>query len=122
MKQILAAISKFYEWNQEEQSLCVAALYGKEGLQDMWSGWIDGVKKFLTERNGDICKSSLPHIKCPTLIIHGKKDPMVPDFHPEFLHKNIQGSKLHVMPEGRHNLHLRYADEFNELVTKFLRE
>lgn len=26
------------------------------------------------------------------------------------------------MPEGKHNLHLRYADEFNKLVENFLEE
>lgn len=26
------------------------------------------------------------------------------------------------MPEGKHNLHLRYADEFNKLVEDFLEE
>ena len=99
-----------------------AELYGKEGFQEMWSAWIDALTKIHSEKNGDLCKSYLEHIKCPTLIVHGQKDPMVPDFHPEFLHKNIKGSRLHLMPEGRHNLHLRYADEFNDLVKKFLKE
>lgn len=26
------------------------------------------------------------------------------------------------MPEGKHNLHLRYADEFNKLVEDFLKD
>lgn len=26
------------------------------------------------------------------------------------------------MPEGKHNLHLRYADEFNKLVEDFLED
>ena len=29
--------------------------------------------------------------------------------------------RLHLMPEGKHNLHLRFADEFNELAEDFLR-
>ncbi|KAG8522061.1 Valacyclovir hydrolase [Galemys pyrenaicus] len=29
--------------------------------------------------------------------------------------------KLHLMPEGKHNLHLRFADEFNALVEDFLK-
>lgn len=31
-------------------------------------------------------------------------------------------SRLHLMPEGKHNLHLRYADEFNKLVEDFLED
>lgn len=96
------------------------ALYGKEGLQEMHSAWIDGISKYFTDRGGDICTSAVKSITCPTLVLHGQKDPLVPLFHPEYLHANIRGSKLHLMPEGGHNLHLRYADEFNLLVKKFL--
>lgn len=97
------------------------ALYGKEGLQEMNSGWIDGISRFYTDRGGDICTSAVKKINCPTLVVHGQKDPLVPQFHPEYLHANIKGAKLHVMPEGRHNLHLRYADEFNTLIKAFLK-
>lgn len=142
----------------------------------------------------------LPQISCPSLIIHGEKDPMVPSFHPQYLLKHIQGSRLatthpqsptlfprfinplllstfltsgrtfystsnntttttntvilslhqynntivlsrplpvyqypfsvtvcslsrlHLMPKGKHNLHLRFAAEFNKLVEDFLSE
>lgn len=30
--------------------------------------------------------------------------------------------RLHLMPEGKHNLHLRYAAEFNNLVEDFLQD
>lgn len=42
---------------------------------------------------GNICKDELKDIECPTLILHGGKDPLVPDFHPEFLNQNIQNSR-----------------------------
>lgn len=29
--------------------------------------------------------------------------------------------RFHLMPEGKHNLHLRFADEFNKLAEDFLR-
>ncbi|OXB84586.1 UNVERIFIED_CONTAM: hypothetical protein H355_008062 [Colinus virginianus] len=70
---------------------------------------------------GSICQQLLPHIKCPTLIIHGEKDPLVPRFHAEYIHEHIKGSRLHFMPEGKHNLHLRFAEEFNKEVEDFLR-
>ena len=40
-------------------------------------------------------------------------------FHPEWFHKNIPGARLHVFPEGKHNIHIKYADEFNKLVLDF---
>ena len=62
----------------------------------------------------------LTDIACPTLIIHGDKDPMVGDEHPQFLLKNIKNSKLINVTEGKHNLHLKFAEEFNKRAKYFL--
>lgn len=35
----------------------------------------------------------LPSVCCPTLIVHGELDPMVPIIHPQYLHQHIQGSR-----------------------------
>lgn len=94
-------------------------MYGKNKLQDLWSSWMEAFFRFKDDENG-ICKNSLPKIKCPTLIIHGSKDPMVPGFQPEYIHKKIAGSKIEYFPDGKHNLHLRYHKEFNTMVTKFI--
>ncbi|XP_045905881.1 valacyclovir hydrolase [Micropterus dolomieu] len=95
-------------------------VYGAEVFAKTWEAWVDGVAHFAKRPEGSICMELLPHISCPTLIIHGEKDPMVPSFHPQCLLKHIKGSRLHLMPEGKHNLHLRYAAEFNKLVEDFL--
>ena len=42
---------------------------------------------------GNICDDKLGDIKCPTLIVHGQKDALVPQFHADHLHKNIKGSR-----------------------------
>ena len=87
----------------------------------MWNGFLDAIEKIFKEKGGNVCQDFLPKVKCPTLIIHGQKDLMVTQFLAEYIHEHIAGSVLHLMPEGRHNLHLRYADEFNEMVTEFLK-
>ena len=112
------------ELSRLTQCICgyISALYGKEGLQEMNSGWIDGISQYFTDGGGDICTSEVKKIECPTLVVHGQKDPLVPQFHPEYLHANIRGAKLRIMPEGGHNLHLRYAGEFNLLVRAFLKD
>ncbi|XP_037530388.1 valacyclovir hydrolase [Nematolebias whitei] len=97
-------------------------MYGAQAFAKLWESWVDGIAQFLHRPEGSICMELLPLIKCPTLIIHGEKDPMVPSVHPQYLHKHIQASRLHLMPEGKHNLHLRYAEEFNRLVEDFLEE
>ncbi len=89
-------------------------------LQEMWSNWIDCIKRIYLEREGDLCKEDLSKIKCPTLIVHGTKDPLVPGFHPRYLKDHVRGSRLVEMEEGRHNLHLRYHQDFNTTVEGFI--
>ena len=45
---------------------------------------------------------------------------MVGDEHPQYLLKNIKNSKLINVTEGKHNLHLKYAEEFNKRAKYFL--
>ncbi|XP_077389841.1 valacyclovir hydrolase isoform X1 [Festucalex cinctus] len=98
------------------------AVYGAQVFAKTWQAWVDGIAQFARRPKGNICIDLLPLIRCPTLIVHGEKDPMVPSCHPHFLLKHIQGSRLHLMPEGKHNLHLRFPEEFNKLVEDFLQE
>ncbi|XP_046362067.2 valacyclovir hydrolase-like [Haliotis rufescens] len=97
-------------------------VYGEEYFRRQWSGWVKAYSKYFTDNKGDICKSELKNITCPTFILHGMKDPMVAAEHPVYLSKHIKNSRLHNMPEGKHNIHLRYADEFNKMVEDFLLE
>ncbi|XP_077289145.1 serine hydrolase BPHL [Arctopsyche grandis] len=96
------------------------AVYGEKYFEETWHKWCDGVKNIYYTNRGDICMSFLEKIECPTLIVHGEKDSMVDPAHTPLLQSNIRNSKLHVYPEGKHNIHLRYADDFNKLVTEFL--
>ncbi|XP_076449853.1 serine hydrolase BPHL-like isoform X2 [Babylonia areolata] len=95
-------------------------LYGKEYFQRNWSLWINAYERYMEKRKGDICIQETKNVKCPTLIIHGQKDPLVPQEHPDFLAANIPGAKLVNWPEAKHNLHLRYPEEFKNLVEPFL--
>lgn len=109
------------KWS-ERMKKPLEVLYGKEGLTELWNNWMDAFFRFIDKPNGDICIFELQEIQCPTLIIHGAKDALVPTIHPEFIHQNIKKSKLVIWPEGKHNLHMRFYEEFNELVTSFLLE
>ena len=94
-------------------------LYGKDGLQELWSDWNDGQINIFQKCEGNICQEFLPKISCPTLLIYGEKDPLLLSFHPQYIHKSLKGCVLHHMPEGAHNLHLRFPEEFNKYVTDF---
>lgn len=95
-------------------------LYGKEYFKTKWENWVDTFKDIYEEKNGDLCKKYLQHIKAETLILHGEKDPMLAKEHVPYLLQNISNSKLITWPDGKHNIHLRYADEFNKKVAEFL--
>jgi valacyclovir hydrolase len=96
------------------------AIYGEQ-LQALWHAWCD-VLQAIFRAGGEICQQRLPLIRCPALILHGAQDPLVPDFHPKLLHNGIANAQLHVFPDGKHNIHLRYASAFNRLVYQFLQE
>jgi valacyclovir hydrolase len=95
------------------------AVYGDD-LQGLWERYVTGLETLHTA-GGEIYRSQLHKVQCPTLILHGDKDPLVPNMHPEILHREIPGSDLHRFPEGKHNIHKRYAEEFNEIVLAFLK-
>ncbi|XP_015669781.1 valacyclovir hydrolase [Protobothrops mucrosquamatus] len=116
---IYNAIRDVSKWSEKVRKP-LEEMYGHEYLSKMCSAWVDGISQFTQKSDGDICQLLLTHIKCPTLIIHGEKDPLVPRFHAEYIHKHIKGSRLHFMPEGKHNLHLRFAEEFKKMVEEFL--
>ena len=114
------AIRDLSKWSQKMRDP-LEQEYGKEGLHELWNGWCDTVKG-VHQSDGNLCNNMLSDIKCPTLILHGMKDPMVPNFHPAHLLKNIKGSVGHNFPDGKHNIHLRYSEEFNKIVEDFVRK
>lgn len=121
-------------------------IYGEDYFRKTWFNLVDTMQKLCRKQNGDICKKVLPKIKCPTLIVHGARDTLVFAEHSKYLEQNIANSKygfhsrawygrdssqdvlpafryrLHIFEKGGHNVHLKYADEFNKLVTDFLVE
>ncbi|XP_040840019.1 valacyclovir hydrolase-like [Ochotona curzoniae] len=117
---IYEGIRDVSKWSEKVRQP-LEALYGYDYLAKTCDQWVDGILQFKRFPEGSICRQLLPLVQCPTLIVHGEKDPLVPRFHADFLHEHIKGSRLHLMPEGKHNLHLRFATEFNKLAEDFLR-
>ena len=95
-------------------------IYGDK-FPALWSAWCQAYRDYYTA-GGDICSTELSDIACPTLVLHGGKDSMVAGEHIHHLHTNIKGSKQVIWPEGKHNLHLKFKDEFNGLLHEFLLE
>lgn len=95
------------------------SVYGSS-LQKVWSGCLDTLCYCHTNNNGDICTKNLSKISCPTLIVHGARDNRCQPFHGEYLRDHVIGSRLEVMEQGKHMLHIRHSQEFNKLVSDFL--
>jgi len=97
-------------------------MYGEDYFRKCWSDWTGLFLGVYENEKGDLCKEGIKQIQSPTLVIHGLKDAMVPLFHAQYIKDNIKDSRLHIMKDGKHNLHIKYADEFVALVEKFLQE
>ncbi|XP_021967928.1 valacyclovir hydrolase [Folsomia candida] len=100
----------------------VLALYGREYLVKMMADWHKGVHDFYHNKEDQVFKDGLPKIKCPALILHGEDDPVLGEDHAEYLRDNIKNSRMVIMPNAKHNLHLKFTDEFVNLVENFLLE
>ncbi len=113
------AMRSISSWSPREAD-AMRQTYGAS-LDALWERYVVGLEN-LYAAGGDIYRSQLSRVKCPTLILHGEKDPLVPSFHPRIIAEGIRGSSLHVFPEGRHKIHAKYAAEFNQLTSAFLQE
>ena len=95
---------------------------GPEAVSRIWSDWMDTLHEIHTKNNGDYCTTVLSKVSCPTLIVHGAKDGTYPMFHAEYLRDHVKGSRLVVMGQGNHFLHITHHQEFNQSMEEFLIE
>jgi 3-oxoadipate enol-lactonase len=63
---------------------------------------------------------SLKNIKVPALIITGKEDKITTPAEAEFMHQQITGSELQLLPGAAHLSNLENQNGFNEALAKFL--
>lgn len=113
----IEAVRSLSAWSKRMRDQ-MEAVYG-DYLQSLWASYCD-VTQANFRAGGEICKQRLYLIRCPTLILHGENDPIVPGFHPRLFNDHIPNSSLYLFPEGKHNIHIARADEFNRIVLEFL--
>lgn len=115
---MIEAVEDVSKWSPRMRAP-MEEVYGVEGFPVLWSAWCKAYRDYF-ERGGDICSEDVHKIGCPTLIIHGAKDAMVAPEHVDFLHEFIPFSSKYIFEDGKHNLHFKYKDQFNAMVTEFL--
>lgn len=92
--------------------------YG-EDLEGLWSSYIDGLESIYAQ-GGELYRQQLERIACPTLVLHGDLDPVVPMRHFDVIQAGIKGSETFRFEAGKHNIHKRFSVVFNEIVSSFL--
>ena len=89
-----------------------------------WPGLLDrllaGYNRILAE-GGMIVADRLDRVRCPTLIMHGDEDAVVPVTHAYELNRLIGGSELRIFHGAGHSLHRERHHELIEAVLSFLR-
>jgi len=108
------------------------AVYGASELQAMWSSACDAWSAIFAA-GGDVCSDEARSVCCPVLLLHGAKDPITPMDQAQWFALHVPGvmraveegeggseGGVHVFPEGKHNIHQRFAAEFNAKVLRFL--
>ena len=106
-------------WSKRHRE-AMESVYGSGGLREMWSNWSNTIKDIYAQ-GGDLYKQEVGRVRCPTFLLHGAKDPLVPRLHVDYLKEAFKCPlQYHEFPDGKHNIHLRYADEFNRMVFEFL--
>ena len=44
---------------------------------------------------------------------------MCPQFHANYFNEMIEGSRVVIFEDGKHNLHLKYSLKFNQIIKQF---
>jgi len=63
----------------------------------------------------------LPQLRCPTLIISGSEDKIMPAENSSILAERIPGAELVILPKAGHGYVVECAEESNAIVLDFLR-
>lgn len=104
------------EWQRQ-----LAELHGEPYWRTLPALYVEA-QEMLVEQGGVlISEQELASIACPTLIMHGIRDRIVPVEYARILHEKIPGARLHLFEAG-HPAHLRHAAEYTALVLNFLRQ
>lgn len=93
--------------------------YGETYWQTTWWKWCDVMLR-LHAQGGDVNLAEIEQIRCPTLILHGAKDPLVRASHAVTIHNRIDGSMLHMFEDSGHSPHITHTDDFHQLVRNFI--
>lgn len=103
-----------------EWQIQLAQLHGDPYWRTLPTMYVEAQEALVAAGGIIITDEELASITCPTLLMHGTRDRIVPVEHAYTLHQKIPGSRLHLFEAG-HPAHLRYPQAYIALVLSFLR-
>ncbi len=102
----------------EEWQAQLAQLHGEPYWRTLPPMYVRVQEELVAEGGVIITDEELAAIRCPVLVMHGKRDRIVSVEYAHALHERIAGSRLLLFDAG-HAAHLRCQDEYNAAVLKF---
>ena len=100
-------------WQQE-----LAQLHGDPYWRSVLPIFVKGQEDLVRAGGVLVTDEELAAIRCPTLLMHGKRDRVVRAEYATVLHERIPHSQLLLFDAG-HAAHLRHEQEFTETVMRF---
>ncbi|HEV2582217.1 MAG TPA: alpha/beta hydrolase, partial [Ktedonobacteraceae bacterium] len=102
------------DWQAE-----LARLHGEPYWRSLPRLYVEGQEALVQAGGIIITGEELAAIRCPTLIMHGQHDRIVPAEYARILHEQVPGSELLLFDAG-HAAHLRCEQEYTAAVMEFL--
>lgn len=108
-------------WDPEALKVYTKVYGGQERFSDYWKAYVDFIMSTLEFPDHFDIRNLLSKIKCPTLVLHGKQDPIV-DYrqHVEPLNMQIYNSEIQQLDGLAQNIHQSNPSQFNALLAKFV--
>ena len=101
------------DWQKE-----LAKLHGDPYWRSLPSMYVEGQEKLVNAGGVIITDEELASIRCPALIMHGKRDRIVPVDYASIISKRIPNAQILLFDAG-HAAHLRYEKEYTSSIVKF---
>jgi valacyclovir hydrolase len=101
------------DWQKE-----LAKLHGDPYWRSLPRMYVEGQEKLVAAGGVIITGEELASIRCPALIMHGKRDRIVPVDYAYIISERIPNAKILLFDAG-HAAHLRYEKEYTSSIMKF---
>jgi valacyclovir hydrolase len=101
------------EWQKE-----LANLHGEPYWRSLPRMYVEGQEKLVAAGGIIITDEELASIRCPALIMHGKRDRVVPADYARMISERIPNSQMLLFDAG-HAAHLRCKEEYTSAIMNF---